>query len=122
VMRVGKRRYHSMGWSVHLPGYGEPGSTFPEYMYVQRLELMAHFAVARRSIWFQDCLRHLSGFQTDRGTYHLPAGYLRESSSGYWVTGAYMRLEENRRVRQSLDLDSTFRMCVIENLAQRKSQ
>ena len=118
VMRAGKRRYYSMGWSVHLPGYDEPGSSFPEYMCVQRLELMSHFAVARNSPWFKDCIQHLESFRTDQGTYRFPAGYLREGSSGYWVTGAYMRLEGNRRVRCSLDLDSTFRMVSIDKLAQ----
>jgi hypothetical protein len=117
VMRAGKRRYYSIGWSVHLPGYEGSGSSLPEYMYVQRAELMAHFAVARRSTWFQNCVRHLEGFETDRGTYRFPARYLREGSSGYWVNGAYMRLEGNRRVRRWLDLDSTFRMLKIERLA-----
>jgi hypothetical protein len=117
VMRAGKRRYYSMGWSIHLPGYEKSGSSLPEYMHVQRLELMAHFAVARQSQWFQDCVRHLAEFQTALGTYRFPGRYLREGTSGYWVTGAYMRLEENRRVRRSLELDSTFRMALIDKLA-----
>jgi hypothetical protein len=117
VMRAGKRRYYSMGWSVHLPGYAYSGGSQPEYTYVQRLELMAHFGEARSTPWFQDRVSHLETYRTGKGTYRFPAGYLRESSSGYWVTGAYMRLEENRRVRRSLDLDSTFRMCKILRLA-----
>jgi hypothetical protein len=122
VMRAGKRRYYSMGWSIHLPGYDASCSSLPDYMYVQRLELMAHFAVARRSKWFQACVQHLKGFQTDQGTYRFPSGYLREGSSGYWVTGAYMRLEGNRRMRRSLDLDSTFRMLKLERLAQERKR
>jgi hypothetical protein len=119
VMRSGKQRYYSMGWSIHLPGYTgfEFSRSIHEYMFVQRLELMAHFDAARQSAWFQDCVQHLEGFQTDQGTYRFPGRYLREGSSGYWVTGAYMRLEENRRVRRSLDLDSTFRMGLIAKLA-----
>jgi hypothetical protein len=119
VMRAGVRRYYSMGWSIHLPGYDgfEFSRSIHEYMLVQRLELMAHFRRARQSRWFQDCVRHLEGFQTEQGTYRFPGRYLRESTSGYWVTGAYMRLEGNRRVRRSLDLDSTFRMALIHRLA-----
>jgi hypothetical protein len=130
VMRAGKRRYYSMGWSVHLPGYAASAGTdeqrpafdrpMHEHMYVQRLELMAHFRLARQSAWFQEGLRHLEGLRTQEGTYRFPARYLREGSSGYWVLGAYMRLEENRRVRRSLDLDSTFRMRKIERLVQEK--
>jgi hypothetical protein len=130
VMRAGKRRYYSMGWSVHLPGYGLPYQAdgpeldrpVHEAMYVQRLELMAHFSVARQSQWFQDNIRHLQTRRTKEGPYRFPASYLREGSSGYWVLGAYTRLEENRRMRRSLDLDSTFRMCVIESLARGKKR
>jgi hypothetical protein len=122
VMRAGKRRYYSMGWSVHLPGYAHSGGSQPEYTYVQRLELMAHFGEARNTHWFQDRVSHLETYRTDKGTYRFPAGYLRENSRGYWVTGAYMRLEENRRVRRSLDLDSTFRMCKIKSLVHGKGR
>jgi hypothetical protein len=119
-MRAGKRRYYSMGWSVHLPGYNglDFERTMHATMYVQRLELMAHFPIARRSQWFRDGVQHLEGYRTARGTYRFPARYLREQQSGYWVQGAYMRLEENRRSRQSLELDSTFRLLKIEKLCQ----
>jgi len=123
VMRAGARRYYSIGWSIHLPGYDglEFNRSIHESMLVQRLELMAHFRVARQSQWFQDCMQHLEGFQTDQGTYRLPGRYLREGASGYWVTGAYMRLEENRRARRSLELDSTFRMLKLESLCHQGS-
>ena len=117
VMRAGPRRYFSMGWSVHLPGYdsfdfddGRAG------MFVQRLELMAHFPTVPSHCWFRESLAHLEGFRLDDGTYRFPSRYLRESSEGYWVSGAYMRLEENRRPREALTLDSTFRMGEIRDL------
>ncbi len=117
VMRVGPRRYFSMGWSVHLPGYcgfdfddGQAG------MFVQRLELMAHFPAAHTHPWFQKSLAHLESFRTDEGSYRFPARYLKESPAGYWVSGAYMRLEENRRARETLVLDSTFRMLWLKKL------
>ena len=59
-------------------------------------------------------VQHLEGYRTPAGTYRFPARYLREQPRGYWVQGAYMRLEESRRSRQSLELDSTFRMCKIK--------
>ena len=120
VMRASKRRYYSIGWSVHLPGYGSLEFDRPihEHMFVQRLELMAHLSIARQSEWFRDCVQHLERFRTEQGTYRFPGRYLREGASGYWVSGAYMRLEENRRVRRSLELDSTFRMALIDKLAQ----
>ena len=118
VMRAGPRRYFSMGWSVHLPGYdgfaamsdGQAG------FFVQRLEMMAHFPAARQHRWFQESMAHLESYRTEDGTYRFPSRYLREIPAGYWVTGAYMRLEENRRKRQSLTLDSTFRMMLLKRL------
>jgi hypothetical protein len=119
-MRAGPRRYYSMGWSVHLPGYNglQFSRAMHAHVFVQRLELMAHFPVARQSGWFKNCVQHLEGYRTEQGSYRFPARYLREQASGYWVQGAYMRLEENRRSRRSLELDSTFRMCKIKKLCE----
>ncbi|MCJ7552013.1 MAG: hypothetical protein MUQ30_20270 [Anaerolineae bacterium] len=117
VMRAAPRRYFSMGWSIHLPGYdGFDFDNGQAGMLVQRLELMAHFPVARRSQWFRRTLDHLESCRTETGTYRFPASYLREQAGGYWVTGAYMRLEVNRRNRLSLEIESTFRMCKIKRL------
>jgi hypothetical protein len=117
VMRAGPRRYFSMGWSVHLPGYdGFDLDDWRAGMLVQRVELMAHFPAAATHRWFRESVAHLEGFRTDEGTYRFPARHLQESPGGYWVSGAYMRLEENRRARQSLTLDSTFRMLCIRKL------
>jgi hypothetical protein len=115
IMRSGPRRYYSMGWSAHLPGYTDIDtmSNGQANRFVQRLELLAHFLVAHQHRWFQESVAHLESFRTQEGTYRFPAHYLRESPAGYWVTGAYMRLEENRRVRISLNLDSTFRLLKI---------
>jgi hypothetical protein len=117
IVRSGPRQYYSMGWSVHLPGYhGFDLDRGQAATLVQRLALMANFPVARDHPWFKDTLAHLESFRDAEGHYRFPAAYLRESSSGYWVTGAYMRLEDNRRRRIALTLDSTFRMATIHHL------
>jgi hypothetical protein len=120
-MRTGPSRYYSIGWSIHLPGYDGFDFDGPTAAgtFVQRIELMAHFPIAVQSAWFEHSLDHLESFRTDEGTYRFPAAYLREQSSGYWVTGAYMRLEDRRRRRVALTLDSTFRMCKIKCLSRR---
>jgi hypothetical protein len=118
VMRAGPRRYFSMGWSIHLPGYyGFDFDAGQAGMFVQRLELMAHFPAAIAHRWFQESLAHLESFRSDEDPYRFPAHYLKESPAGYWVSGAYMRLEENRRTRESLALDSTFRALLLKKLA-----
>lgn len=118
VMRAGPRRYYAIGWSAHLPGYSDRAAMRDGHAksLIQRLEVMAHFPDARRHRWFRESLAHLESFRAEDGTYRFPSRYLKESPSGYWVTGAYMRLEENRRRRVSLTLDSTFRMMVLKRL------
>jgi hypothetical protein len=118
TMRVGKRRYYAIGWSAHLPSYHrlELFEHASRYL-VQRLELMAHFREARGHPWFERCMRFLERFRTREGTYLFPRPYLRELRQGYWVHGAYMGLEENRRSNRALELESTFRMLKIKRLA-----
>ena len=115
VMRDCPRRYYSIGWSVHLPGYGGFDS-IPDgraRYFVQRVDMMARFPHAHNYPWFRESLAHLEGFRHTDGTYRFPGRYLRELQQGYWVTGAYTRLEENRRMRTSLTIESTFHMLSI---------
>lgn len=111
-----RRTCYGWGWSPHLPGYngfefeGGKASNL-----VQRIELMAHFPLARQSQWFQESLKHLEGFKTEQDTYRFPGSYLRESE-GYYVSGYHMGLGENRRKKAGLEIESTFRMLKIWSL------
>lgn len=113
----GKNKYYVLGWKADLPGYHGFDNEIDgvEYL-VQRLELMAHFPVARKHRWFRDCLKHLESYCTGEGTYAFPRSYLKEQRIGYWVRGAHMGLEENRRSRRALEIESTFRMLKIKRL------
>ena len=116
--RNGRGRYIVAGWAVALPGYrgfefGNHGAAY----FVQRMELMTHFPVARKSAWFARSLRHLEGFQTPRGTFLFPRSYLVEKPVGYWVTGAHMGIEEDRRSIRALEIESTFRLLRIRRVA-----
>jgi hypothetical protein len=109
-----KRRYYSMGWDIKLPAYdGLERMGTKAGLLVQRLELMAHFSIARRHPWFRESWAHLQSWVTDEGTYRFPGGYLRESRGGYWVNGNAMGLEENRRRRRAIELESTFWMAKL---------
>jgi hypothetical protein len=114
LMRVGKRKYYAFGWSIHLPKY--PGIEERKYSYtrlIQRVVLMSNFPTARNHPWFQECLKMLAEYRTEQGVYIFPRSYLPEKPSGYWVIGAYMGLEENRRQRIAIELESTFWMLKI---------
>jgi hypothetical protein len=116
VMRDAPRRYWSIGWSVHLPGYQgfDVMSEGRAKYFIQRLEMMARFPITHKHRWVKESLEHLDSFQQEDGTYRLPSRYLREQQSGYWVSGAYTRLDEDRRRRISLTVESTFRMLSIK--------
>ena len=111
ILRADRRKYYAMGWSVHLAGYDGISEHHPQAgRFVQQMALMSHFALARRSAWYRRGLQFLEGYQTSQGRYCFPRHFLPESRSGYWVMGMYMGLEENRRPKQALEIESTFWM------------
>ena len=126
ILRGKNGRYYAMGWSVWLPGFFDDpscdtrlGLATTDMMlgnYVQRLVLIGQFPAAVRHPWFSSGLNHLQALQTERGTYLFPRSYLPERTTGYWVTGAHMALEEDRRSRQALELESSFWMAKLMQL------
>jgi hypothetical protein len=127
ILRARNGRYYAMGWSVWLPGFfvnpshdtrlGLATTVMMRGAFVHRLVLMGQFSAAVRHPWFTNGLRHLQTFQTKRGTYLFPRSYLPERPTGYWVTGERMAIEENRRGRQALALESSFWMAKLMSLA-----
>ena len=111
IMVGGLRKYYAVGWSVHLPGYsGEPEAPFMQRAYLHRLVLMSHFRPARNHRWLREGVAFFDQFRTDEGRYRIPRQYLAEERNGCWVFGSYMGLEENRRTKIALELESTFWM------------
>jgi hypothetical protein len=119
------RRYYAMGWSVHLPGFVDKLSEdvitdqVPLWLmgaFIQRLVMMGQFILTRKHPWFINSLNHLEGFKTELGTYRFPRSYLPEKTSGYWVTGARMGIEKNRKTQLALELESTFWMVKLKGL------
>jgi hypothetical protein len=118
LMRAGKRKYYAIGWSVHLPRYPNSPEKCNENRLIQRLVLMSNFPEARKHPWFTENVARLDDYRTDHGTYMFPRSYLQERPSGYWVTGAYMGLEENRRQKIAIELESSFWMLKIKKNAE----
>lgn len=118
ILRAGPSHYWAIGWDVKLPGHQRPPRSPIEHAtWLIRLELFAPFPSARRSEWFRRALQVLATHRTPGGTYAFPRALLPEKQSGYWVLGAYTGLEENRRTRLALELESTFRILRIRQLA-----
>jgi hypothetical protein len=119
-IRRGKRHYYGMGWSVHVPGfYGMPPADPREL--VLSMELLAPYTAAVESDWFASGITYLDDFRTTHGTWNFPREFLLEygKRGGYYVSGYHMGLGENRRQIKALELESTFRMLRIMNLAGR---
>lgn len=118
VLRMGRYRYWAIGWDVKLPGFAS-GRAEPREaaLALQRVELMAAFPSARRTPWFRGWLAHLDEFRTPRGSWAFPRAYLPEKPRGYWVLASQRGLEERRRTRLALELESTFRMLSIKQLS-----
>jgi len=116
ILSSGNRRYHAMGWDCKLPFYFEDMDINKPNLYLHRLELMAHFPNAVTSSWFQQGLNHFESFKTEKGTYAFPKEYLIERESP-WVLGSHMSLGENRRKKQFIETESTFRMLKIKKVA-----
>lgn len=108
---------YAIGWSCDLPGHF--GFSTPDEMsshFIMRLELMSQFHFAREHEWIGDCIGYLEQFSTSFGIYLFPRNMLCEKG-GYYVSGAHMGLEEIRRDKKALQLESTFRMLrIITNI------
>jgi len=112
-----KKTYYVIGWSVHLPNYLAPVTDNEMSRLLLNLELLAPFEKARGSAWFKESLGLLENQQTQDGYYRFPRKWLPEKSSGYWVGGHYMALEDDRRKQAAIDCESTFRVLKIKRLA-----
>lgn len=114
-IREGHRHYYSMGWSMHLPGFPDPKmiEKFDNgrelLLYLDRL---VHFPLITESKWFGEIWTYLNGFRTDRGTWRFPAAWMKEygNKGGYYCLGYHMGLGEDRKNREFIELESTFRM------------
>jgi len=111
------RRFYAAGWSLHLFGY------FDEHPHEEalrrsicldrgnllRLGLLARSEAARCHPWFSRSMGGLRRYGDDDGVFSFPREMMPEKGSGYWVSGRRMGLEEKRRSRRAIALESTFR-------------
>ncbi|MFX0041748.1 MAG: hypothetical protein ACFE8L_02445 [Candidatus Hodarchaeota archaeon] len=110
-------KYYVIGWAVNLPGYYTKPTERNFAWLLRTMEYMARFEAGRKSSWFQKSLEYLEDFQTNDGIYFFPHAWLPEKNMGYWVHGAYMGLEENRRTKKTIEIESTFWILWIRHLA-----
>jgi len=76
--------------------------------------LLSNFEVATKSEWFLQALKIVERYKDDNGLYHFPKNYLTEKDS-CWILGNHMGVGENRRNKNALIHEGTFRALVIKN-------
>jgi hypothetical protein len=108
----GKPALYSCGWRPVLPCFFDMKPDTQNRTIILYLTLMSRFKPAIQSRWFKTCVGHLEKFRTETGTYCFPPDCLTEKKEGYYVLGSMMGLED-RRTKKSLELESTFWMCLI---------
>jgi len=111
------------GWDKARRRCWAGGGTFlacanPERI-VLFVESAANLASTQTAEWFTRAFAMLEGYRTAHGAYLFPADLLKERPGSYYLyAGSHMGLTENRRRTQDLDLESTFRMLVIQQRLQ----
>jgi len=114
VVRHQNGRHYMMGWSVHLPGYSQPNvSTRDPGRLLLLLKLLGRSRVAGESGWYKHSTAILKRFRNVDGLVTFPRESLPEKRTGCWVLGHRMALEENRRTREAITCESTFRYLEI---------
>lgn len=108
------RTYYACGWRPELPCLYNFDSEAEKSKLVLYLDLMSHFKAARKSKWFNNCLNHLEQYKTKDGTYCFPSNYLKDVKNSTYVFGQSMGFEENRKLKRSFEIESTFRMLLIK--------
>jgi hypothetical protein len=103
----GGRRLDVHGWLAHLPGLAEyaPAGGSP----LLRLALAARYRTLAAAPGIVATRKLLDAHRTPEGRWRLPAHLLPERE-GYWVSGAHLGLEDDRRRRVAREVESTVRV------------
>ncbi|MBQ2900347.1 MAG: hypothetical protein IJA07_10375 [Agathobacter sp.] len=104
-----KRNYWAMGWDP------KPTNVAKEYYdtsLLLKMELMSNFSIVQKSKWFTQALNVMKQFIDVDGIYHYPKNYLTEKNA-CWILGNHMGLGENRRKKQAMVVEGTFRTLLI---------
>lgn len=103
-------QYYSMGWSVHLPGYGQ---ILNKDMEISKLllwaDIFSNFTVSTEFELMKGLMNFLENYRTKDGFYSFPKKFIPEEKNGYFVSGKYMGLGENRTQKEACLIESTFR-------------
>ena len=99
------KKYWALGWDP------KPTNLKIEYKnnpLLLKMELLSNFRIAVESEWFCQALKIIENYKTTDGRFYYPGNYLTEKNS-CWILGNHMGLGENRRQKQAICIEGTYR-------------
>ena len=109
ILMTPSGRYYSMGWSVHVPCYGQ--KIIPDDA-ISRILLWSYILTSicndKSKQQFSNVIEFLEDYRLDNGFYKLPKEFIPNSKSGYFVMGKNLSVGENRRNIEALMWESTY--------------
>ena len=106
-----KKHYWALGWDPKPTDLRKTSGSTPLLL---KMELLSNFVAASQTEWFLQALELTEKYVDNNGSYRYPKCYLTEKNS-CWILGNHMSLGENRRNRNALEWEGTFRTLVIQN-------
>lgn len=104
-----QNKYWAMGWDP------KPTDLSQYYKYNElllKLDLLSNFPDAISTEWFASAIEYISQYRDEKGLYHFTKEYLTEKDS-CWILENHIGLGENRRKKEALVVEGTFRMLSI---------
>lgn len=108
ILLNGNRSYLVMGWDCKLPEI--KGAITSEIL--NFLEWLSFSNIFRESNWCKEAFELFFKYKTDRNTFIFTKESLNEKN-GVWIKGSHMSLGENRRKKNAMEIESTFRALKI---------
>ena len=109
----GQKGYWAMGWDP------KPTVLSKEFSYnpiLLKMDLLGRFFISVNSEWFAQAVELINRYVDADGIYKFPKNYLTEKDS-CWILGNHMGLGENRRQKNALTIEGTFRALKILKIA-----
>jgi len=109
VVRESNGKFHSVGWSLHLPLYNDKLST-PYFIngLIHRVILLSRLNHIKVTSWVLSMVKYLEQYRLDEFRYLLAKELLPEVKNSYFMNGRHTSLNENRRKRSGRVIESTY--------------
>lgn len=115
LIKSHKSSYHQVGWSAHLPLFTpDLSSDYFRKGLLFRMYLFSRFDNDRVKKWLNKNIIELNKYKIDHFRYCFPSTILVQEKNNYFMNGRQMGLSENRRIKETRIVESTYYMYQIQ--------